>query len=62
MYVCAYIDVCACALYWEKKNDFHKKKRIVTAGKTKKIVRKKNHFIACLTGLQVKVSDLVDGL
>jgi hypothetical protein len=62
MYVCAYIDVCVCASYWEKKNDFHKKKRVVTSGETKKIVRKKNHFIACVTGLQVKVSDLVDGL
>jgi hypothetical protein len=59
MYVCAYIDVCVCVLYWEKKNDFNNnKKRIVTLGETKKKVRKKNHFIACVTGLQVKVSDL----
>jgi hypothetical protein len=62
MYVRAYIDVCACALYWQKKNDFHKKKKDSHCGKDKKKSKKKNHFIACLTGLQVKVSDLIDGL
>ena len=62
MHVCAYIDVCVCALYWEKKSDFNKKKRIVTSGETKKNSKKKKSFYCMRDWLQVKVSDLVDGL
>ncbi len=57
--VCIYRCTCVCTVLGEKKQ--FKKKRIVTSGETKKIINK-NHFLACLTGLQVNVSDLVDGL
>ena len=49
MYVCAYRDVCACALYWEKKKDFsERRKRIVTSGETKKNSKKKKSFYCML--------------
>ena len=52
--------VCVCSVLGGNKH-FHTKKRIVTVGE-KNIVRKQNYIIACLTGLQVNVSDLIDGL
>jgi hypothetical protein len=60
--VCAYIDVCACALYWEEKNDFNKNKKDSHCGKDKKNRKEKKSFYCMLDCLQVKVSDRVDGL
>jgi hypothetical protein len=46
----------------EKKRFFNNKKRIVTSGETKKNSKKKKSFYCMRDCLQVKVSDLVDGL